>query len=162
MLFFGTRLKVPSAQASIPFLSCSLQAPSTLQCQFSAGVRSAAKSVIKAKSPTKKVTSPTRKPIVPKPSYYEPTATRLAKKASPTLLYQASSNLPYIIGCYVAGGGLIAMGAFNAYTNFSVPKSELGHGRNVPRYVPFFVNIGSLFMITIGCYFCLRVCCLQE
>ena len=127
-----------------------------LRCRFTTGTRRVAKSVVRAK-PLRTIRGTTQKQPAVKPSQYESTLTILAKKSSPTLLYQASSHLPYILGCYFAGGGIIAMGAFNGYTNFSVPKSDLTSGRDVPRHVPIFVNIGSFFMIAVGTYLCLRV-----
>ena len=54
------------------------------------------------------------------------------------------------------------MAAFNSHTNFSIPISDLSQGRDVPRYVPVFVNIGSFFMFSVGAYLCLRVCHVKQ
>ena len=52
---------------------------------------------------------------------------------------------------------MIVMGAFNGYSNALVPKSEMGRNRDLPGYVPIFVNIGAFFLIATGTYMCLRV-----
>lgn len=119
------------------------------RCRFSTAVQSSAKKVFQPRMPIKSV------PV--KPTDYESTASRLAKKPYPTLLYQSSSHLPYILGCYFIGGGLIAMGAFNGYTTFLVPESEIEPNKKFPSYVRIFVNIGAVFMIAVGGYMCLRV-----
>ena len=78
-----------------------------------------------------------------KPAAYEPLSQKLALRASPTLLYRASSHTHYIFGCYATGGGLLAAAWFNFQTQFYVQPG------GVPSWVPAFTSIGS-FMIACG------------
>ena len=102
---------------------------------------------------------PTCHAVAVAPSEYESTVTVLAKKPSPTLLYQSGSHLGYILGCYFAGGGLIAMGVFNSMSATTVPKSDYAKGKIMPIWLPYFVHVGSLFMVGAGAWICLRVRC---
>ena len=78
-----------------------------------------------------------------KPATYEPLSKKLALRASPTLLYRASSQTNYIFGCYAAGSGLLAAAWFNFQTQFYVQPGV------VPSWVPAFTSVGS-FMIACG------------
>ena len=78
-----------------------------------------------------------------KPAAYEPLADRLARRASPTLLYRASSYASYLFGCYAAGAGLLVAAWFNFRTLIYVQPG------GVPSWVPTFTSVGS-FMIACG------------
>ena len=78
-----------------------------------------------------------------KPAAYEPLADKLARRASPTLLYHASSYASYLFGCYAAGAGLLAAAWFNFRTLIYVQPG------GVPSWVPTFTSVGS-FMIACG------------
>ena len=89
-----------------------------------------------------------------KPAAYEPLANKLARRASPTLLYRASSYASYLFGCYAAGAGLLAAAWFNFRTLIYVQPG------GVPSWVPTFTSVGS-FMIACGGFWMLlkvRVC----
>ena len=119
------------------------------RCRLSSATRSQAKKTTRPRSPVNHL------PV--KPTDYESTAAKLAKKATPTLLYQSNSHVSYIVGCYIIGGGLVCMGTFNGYTNYIIPESELLGSRKVPGYVPTFVNVGAVFLIAAGAFICIRV-----
>ena len=86
-----------------------------------------------------------------KPAAYEPLTDKLALRASPTLLYRASSYTNYLFGCYVAGAGLLAA----AWFNFQTPKyAELG---GVPPWVHVFTSVGSLMIACGGFWMLLKV-----
>ena len=130
-------------------------------CRFSTGSSQLAKSRGGASKKTRNPLSyNSPKPAAVAPSDYESTAQTLAKKASPTLLYQSGSHLGYILGCYFAGGGLIGMGVFNSLSANMVPEGDYNDkGKIMPTWLPYFVHTGSLFMVAVGAWICLRVCC---
>ena len=78
-----------------------------------------------------------------KPAAYEPLADKLARRASPTLLYRAPSYASYLFGCYAAGAGLLAAAWFNFRTLIYIQPG------GVPSWVPTFTSVGS-FMIACG------------
>ena len=86
-----------------------------------------------------------------KPAAYEPLTDKLALRASPTLLYQASSYTYYFFGCYAVGGGLLAAAWFNFRTQFYVQPG------GVPQWVPAFTSVGSLMIACGGVWMLLRV-----
>lgn len=119
--------------------------------------------LVKSRGASKKTRNPlsynSPKPAAVAPSEYESTAQTLAKKPSPTLLYQSGSHLGYILGCYFAGGGLIGMGVFNSLSANMVPEGDyIDKGKILPTWLPYFVHTGSLFMVAVGAWICLRVC----
>ena len=86
-----------------------------------------------------------------KPAAYEPLTDKLALRASPTLLYRASSYTNYLFGCYAAGAGLLAA----AWSNFQTRNyAQLG---DVPSWVPVFTGVGSLMIACGGVWMLLRV-----
>lgn len=82
---------------------------------------------------------------------YDNPAGILAKKRTPTLLYKSGSNLPYILGCYFIGGGLLGCAIVNNHTK------NLAVATNVPAYVPLATAIGVFGMVAVGSWMCLRV-----
>ena len=86
-----------------------------------------------------------------KPAAYEPLTDKLALRASPTLLYRASSYTNYLFGCYVAGAGLLAA----AWSNFQTQNYVQLAG--VPPWVPVFVSVGSLMIACGGFWMLLKV-----
>ena len=82
---------------------------------------------------------------------YASDAGKLAQRSAPTLLYEAQSNLPFILGCYFIGGGLIWAGWINNV-------NSLTSHADVPAYVPVFTAVGCFSMIAVGGWMCLRVC----
>ena len=101
---------------------------------------------IKKQPPAKAV------PYVSKITAYEGAARRLAQNPGPTLLYQAHSNLPYILGCYFVGGVLLGCAIINNATK------EASIGADVPVWVPLGVAVGQFTMVAFGGYWCLKVC----
>ena len=129
-------------------------------CRFSTGSSQLAKSRGIGKKTRNPLSYNSPKPATIAPSEYESTAQTLAKKQSPTLLYQSGSHLGYILGCYFAGGGLIGMGVFNSLSANMVPEGDYNDkGTILPTWLPYFVHTGSLFMVAVGAWICLRVCC---
>ena len=86
-----------------------------------------------------------------KPAAYEPLAEKLALRASPTLLYQASSYTDYLFGCYVTGGSLLAVAWLNFQTQFYVQPG------GVPSWVPAFTSFGSFMIACTGFWMFLKV-----
>ena len=86
-----------------------------------------------------------------KPAAYEPLTDKLALRASPTLLYRASSYTNYLFGCYVAGAGLLAA----AWSNFQT--QNYGQLAGVPPWVPVFVSVGSLMIACGGVWMLFKV-----
>lgn len=86
-----------------------------------------------------------------KPAAYEPFTDKLAIRASPTLLYQASSYIDYLFACYAVGGSLFAAALFNFRTQFYVRPGV------VPRWVPVFTSFGSILIACAGCWMILKV-----
>ena len=90
-----------------------------------------------------------------KSAAYEPLANKLARRASPTLLYRASSCASYLFGCYAAGAGFFAAAWFNFRSLIYV------HPGGVPSWVPTFTSVGSFFIASVGFWmlFKVRVLC---
>ena len=86
-----------------------------------------------------------------KPAVYEPLAEKLALRASPTLLYRASSYTDFLFGCYVTGGSLLAVAWLNFQTQFYVQPG------GVPSWVPAFTSVGSFMIACIGFWMFLKV-----
>lgn len=86
-----------------------------------------------------------------KPAAYEPLTEKLALRASPTLLYQASSYTDYLFGCYAVGGGLLAAAWFNFRIQFYVRPG------GVPQWVPLATSLSSLMIACGGFWMLLRV-----
>ena len=115
-------------------------------CESSNSARGSAQSRARTPQKPRRETSKSSQTLISgsrKPAAYEPLAEKLALRASPTLLYRASSHAGYIFGCYAAGGGLLAAAWFNFRTQIYVQPG------GVPSWVPAFTGIGS-FMIACG------------
>lgn len=126
-------------------------------CRFSTGSSKLAKGRGASKKTRNPLSFNSPKPSAVAPSEYESTAQTLVKKQSPTLLYQSGSHLGYILGCYFAGGGLIGMGVFNSLSANMVPEADYDKGKIMPTWLPYFVHTGSLLMVAVGAWICLRV-----
>lgn len=85
-----------------------------------------------------------------KPAAYEPLSQKLTLRSSPTLLYQASSYVPYMLAYYGFGGSLIAAAWFNFQTQFYVRPG------GVPAFVPVFTDVGSFMIACVGIWMCLK------
>ena len=140
-----------SWQAS--FKTCSFAQPLTWglgrppqSCEFSNNAQSLAQRRARTPQMPKIATPKQSQTLISgsrKPAAYESLADKLAFRASPTLLYQASSYTYYLFGCYAVGGGLLAAAWFNFRTQFYVQPG------GVPQWVPLFTSVGS-FMIACG------------
>lgn len=82
---------------------------------------------------------------------YETAAKKLARNPTPTLLYQAESNVPYILGCYFVGGILLGCAAINNATKKASFKAD------VAFWVPLGVAVGQFTMLGFGSWWCLKV-----
>lgn len=90
-------------------------------------------------------------PYVSKVTEYESAAKKLARNPSPTLLYQAQTNIPYVLGCYFVGGVLLGCAVINNVTK------EASISADVPPWVPLGVAVGQFTMVGFGSWWCLKV-----
>lgn len=103
-----------------------------------------------APQPRKRALSEPKLSTSRKPAAYEPLTDKLGLRASPTLLYRASSNANHLFGCYATGGGFLAA----AWVNFQTPFPVQPGG--VPPWVPWSINVGSFFIACAGFWMLLR------
>ena len=116
------------------------------RCRSSSRAQDPAQRRAKTPQRPRKETPKSSRTLLPgslKPAAYEPLADKLARRASPTLLYRASSYASYLFGCYAAGAGLLAAAWLNYRTLIFVQPG------GVPSWVPTFTSVGS-FMIACG------------
>lgn len=121
------------------------------------GISKSAQSLVQRKAgtqqtPTRATPKPSQTPFRSrKPAAYEPLADKLAIRASPTLLYQASSYTDYLFACYAVGGSLLAVALFNFRTQFYVRPG------GVPGWVPVSTSFGSILIACVGFWMILKV-----
>ena len=75
----------------------------------------------------------------------------LKLRQNPTLLYQSSSHLGYLIGCYMLGGFCFGYSVINFNTYYLHPPE------GVWAPIPNFIGGVCLLMVGIGIFFCRRV-----
>ncbi len=90
-------------------------------------------------------------PYASKITQYESAARKLARNPSPTLLYQAQTNITYVLGCYFVGGVLLGCAIINNVTK------EMSLTADVPAWVPLGVAVGQFAMVGFGSWWCLKV-----
>lgn len=141
-------------------LSCFRSTESTMcrpRCLFATSSRQLAakknRTVQKrSNSPSKPVRAalPT---ISPKLQTYTSFVDTLAIRQSPTLLFQSSSHIGYLVGCYVLGGFCFAYSVINFNTFYLHPPE------GVWRPIPIFIGSLCAFMVGVGIFFIRRVSC---
>lgn len=75
----------------------------------------------------------------------------IALHKSPTLLFQSSSHIGYLVGCYTLGGLCFAYSVIN-FNNYYLHPPD-----GVWAPVPIFLGGLAVFMIGVGVFFCRRV-----
>lgn len=137
-----------------PPLNCKLflKRSPLLQCRSAASTRHSSQPT--GRSPRKVSKSNCSKnvsPAVQKAVTYESLNNRLAKRTSPTLLYQAASYKPYVLGCYSVGIALLSMAGFNYQSQFLFPSADL------PLHVSYSTAVLSIMVACGGCYMIFKV-----
>ena len=118
---------------------------------FSSSDRVAAK---KGSVPAATSQSSSRKLPAIQNSSYQSFAEILKRRSSPTLLYEATSSIGYIIRVYFVGLFCIAYGCYQYYTIYLFPPT----GVDIP-YLLGVVSAGSAFFVALfGSWILFRVC----
>lgn len=89
--------------------------------------------------------------IPPKTQAYTSFGDTLALRPSPTLLFQSSSHIGYLVGCYVLGGLCFGYSAINFNTFYLHPPED------VWKPIPIFICGLCAFMVGVGIFFFYRV-----
>lgn len=111
------------------------------RCLFATSCRQLAK--VKWTGPVKKIT--------PKHQVYASYIDTLKLRDHPTLLYQSSSHLGYLIGCYTLGGFCFGYSIVNFKSYYLNPPE------GVWAPIPKFIGCVCVLMVGIGIFFCRRV-----
>lgn len=103
-----------------------------------------------SQKPSKPV--PAALPSIPKKNQiYRSFPDTLALRQSPTLLYQASSHIGYLMGCYTLGGLCFAYSYINISTFYLHPPEEVWSA------IPNFIGGLAVVMVGVGIFFLRRV-----
>ena len=75
---------------------------------------------------------------------YESLDSKLAKRASPTMLYQAPSHRSYAVICYTFGVLLVSVAGYNFESQYDLPSDDS------PTWIPTSIAAGSFMIACFG------------
>lgn len=147
----GSKLQIPPLSSFLRITESTVSHP---RCMFATSRQLASKKTRFVQKKSNSSSKPARAalPNVPEiiPTYTS-YVDNIALRKSPTLLFQSSSHIGYLVGCYTLGGLCFAYSVIN-FNNYYLHPPD-----GVWAPVPIFLGGLAVFMIGVGVFFCRRV-----